>query len=63
VRVGGKEPGTWYSDRQILDIRTRAFEEARSYAKALERKCEQLELEVATLVAEKRALEEELRDG
>jgi hypothetical protein len=31
VLVGGKNPGSWYSDREILEIRTKAFEEAKKY--------------------------------
>jgi hypothetical protein len=38
--VGGKNPGSWYSDKEILEIRTKAFEEAKKYCAGLERKVE-----------------------
>jgi hypothetical protein len=37
VLVGGKNPGAWYSDKEILEIRTKAFEEAKKYCAKLER--------------------------
>jgi hypothetical protein len=37
------DPGSWYSDAQILHIRTSAFEEASKYFQTLEKKVSQLE--------------------
>lgn len=45
--------GRWYSDAEVLAIKTKAFENAARYYEVLER-------EVAELVAEARRLQEEL---